>query len=172
MAIAFELVADFNADKESADSFRQWITKRILPITIDQYAINLHTPFVSGYPYNNPTKFQVSIVPANVGCGVALDETNDRLPLNESQLSRLGTFLYDLLRGAPRYQLAMVGWDVDFLLDIDELATEWASEISDGSFAGLVVENSLLPRLPASEYFTYFDPTHVWLPYKGSDVIA
>ena len=113
----------------------------------------------------------MSVIPANVGCRVALDESDGRIPLNDSQLSRIGKHLYDLLRGAPNYQLAMVGWDVDFLLDVDELKSNWASEISDGSFDGLVVNKALLNRFPASEYFTDFDDEHVWLPYTGSEAM-
>ena len=171
MAIAFELVADFGGDKDSAECCRQWLDTRIAPVEIGEYTINIHPPLISGYPYASPTRFKVSVVPANVGCLVALDETDDRIPLTDSQLSRLGTSLYDVLRGAPHYQLAMVGWDVDFLLDIKELNSDWASEIGDGSFAGLVAGNSILSQLPASSYFVEFDDDHAWIPYKGSEAI-
>jgi hypothetical protein len=171
MAIAFELVADFAGDKDAADGCRQWLESRIGPVQIDEYTITIHAPLISGYPYNDPTRFQVSIVPANVGCGVALDETDERIPLSNAQLTRLGVFLYDCLRGAPGYQLAIVGWDVDFLLDVDELNTNWASEILDGSFGGIVASKSLLKQLPASKYFVEFDDAHVWIPYTGSEAI-
>lgn len=171
MAIAFELVADFADDKDAADHCRQWLESRIMSVEIDQFTINLHQPLIAGYPHANPTCFKVSVIPANVGCRVALDESDERIQLDDHQLSRLGTHLYDLLRGAPGYQLAMVGWDVDFLLDVDELKSDWASEIRDGSFDGLVVNKSLVHRLPASEYFTDFDDEHIWLPYTGSEAV-
>lgn len=171
MAIVFELVADFAGDKESAESCRRWLESRIRPVEIDDFTINIHRPLLAGYPYANPTRFEVSVVPANVGCAVALDETDDRIPLTDKQLSDLGVHLYDLLRGAPGYQLAMVGWDVDFLLDVDELNEDWASEIGDGSFGGLVANKSLLHQLPKSEYFVDFDDEHVWIPYTGSEAI-
>ncbi len=168
MAIAFELVADFDGDKQSAECCREWFDSRIKAVEIDEYSIKIHPPLIGGYPYTNPTRFQVSIIPANVGCCVALDESNLRIPLTDKQLSRLGSCLYDLLRNAPGYQLAMVGWDVDFLLDVDELTADWASEIIDGSFSGLVVCKSLLSRLPRSDYFSDFDDEHLWIPYTGS----
>lgn len=171
MAIAFELVADFAGDKVAADCCRHWLESRIRPAEIDEYTITFHPPFISGYPYSNPTRFQVSILPANVGVSVALDETDERIPLSSAQLTRLGMFLYDCLRGAPGYQLAMVGWDVDFLLDVQELNTDWASEIRDGSFGGIVTSKSLQKQLPASEYFVEFDDTHMWIPYTGSEAI-
>ena len=171
MAIIFELVVDFDGDKESAERCRQWLESRIRPVDIDEFTINIHRPLFLGYPYTNPTRFKVSVVPANVGCAVALDETDDRIPLTDKQLSKLGVYLYDLLRGAPGYELAMVGWDVDFLLDVDELNTDWASEIGDGSFGGLVANKSLLQRLPTSECFVAFDDEHVWIPYTGSEAI-
>ncbi len=171
MAIAFELVADFDGDQESAERCRQWLESRSRPVDLGEFTINIHRPLISWYPYTNPTRFKVSVVPANVGCGVALDETDDRILLNDDQLSRLGVQLYDWLRGAPGYQLAMVGWDVDFLLDVDELNADWASEIGDGSFNGLVANKSLLKQLPASECFVDFDDEHVWIPYNGSEAI-
>jgi hypothetical protein len=123
MAIAFELVADFGGDNQSADDCCRWLGARIAPVGIGSHEIQIHPPFVSGYPYEQPTRFQVSVVPAQVGYSVALDDTDDRIPLSAEQLSLLGDGLYDMLRGAPHYELAMVGWDVDFLLDIDELKT-------------------------------------------------
>ncbi len=171
MAIAFELVVDFGGDRESAERCHQWLESRIRPVHIDEFTISIHRPLISGYPYTNPTRFKVSVVPANVGCAVAIDDTDDRIPLNDDQLSRLGLYLYELLRGAPDYQLAMVGWDVDFLLDVDELNADWASEIGDGSIGGLVANKSLLHQLPTSDYFVDFDDLHVWIPYTGSEAI-
>lgn len=161
MAIAFELIADFDRDKDLANRCCQWLESRIAPVRIDEYTINIHRPLIAGYPYVNPTRFQVSVVPVNIGCAVALDETDYRVPLTDAQLSRLGVFLYDLIRGAPGYQLAMVGWEVDLLLDVDELTADWASEIRDGSFAGLVESTALIHKLPSSSYFVDFDDEHV-----------
>src|ERR1051325_7361009 len=103
MAVAFELVADFGGDKQSADDCLQWLAARIKPVTIHQYEIAIHPPLASGYPYSATTRFQVSVLPENVGCAVALDETDYRIPLSDLQLSRLGRALYDFLRGAPHY---------------------------------------------------------------------
>ena len=172
MAIAFLLVADFGREKASAESCREWFDTRIRSVEIDDYSIKIHPPLISGYPYTNPTRFHLSIVPANVGCCVALDESEEQIPLTGAQLSRLGLSLYDMLRGAPGYQLAMVGWDVDFLLDVDELTAHWSFEISDESFSGLVARKSLLFKLPKSSCFTDFDDDHVWIPYAGSNAIG
>ncbi|MCA8993642.1 MAG: hypothetical protein KDA88_16760 [Planctomycetaceae bacterium] len=171
MAVVFELVADFSEDEDAARRCCKWLEHRIRPVEIDGYTITIHPPLVSGYPYTNPTRFQVSVVPANVGYGVALDETDERIPLTDAQLTRLGAFLYDCLRGAPGYQLALVGWDVDFLLEVDELSTYWAAEIRDGLFRGIIASKSLLKQLPTSEYFVEFDDAHVWIPYTGSKTI-
>lgn len=171
MAIVFELVADFGGDQDSAASCRQWFDSRIAPVEIDQYTINIHRPLILGYPYSHPTQFQVSVIPANVGCAVALDDTGDHIPLTDEQVSRLGSALYELLRGAPHYQLAMVGWDVDCLLDIAELNRDWSAEIQDGSLSGLVVHRSILDQLPQSSHFAAFDDDHVWIPYTGSPAI-
>jgi hypothetical protein len=90
------------------------------------------------------------------------------LPLSGEQLGRLGSALYDMLRNAPHFQLAMVGWDVERFLELDELIAEWEQHMDNGYLAGLVVARELLPRLPASSYFEPFDDAHVWIPYAGS----
>jgi hypothetical protein len=171
MAIVFDLVVDFGDDRLSAEICSQWFASRITPVVVDEFVIELHQPLISGYPHERPNRFQVSVVPANVGYNVALDDHRERLRLSDDQLSRLGASLYALLRGAPRYQLAMVGWDVDFLLDVNELNAEWASEIRDGTLSGLVVCKSLLPVTPSSPHFIDFDDDHVWIPYAGSKAI-
>lgn len=171
MAIAFELVADFGGDQDAAESCRQWFDARITPVKIDEYTINIHDPFICGDPYKNPTRFKIVILPANVGLSVAIDDADYPIPLTEVQISRLGNALYDLLRGAPDYQLAMVGWDVDHLLDLDDLNADWASEIGDGSFNGFVASKTLLSQLPVSSYFAEFDEEHVWIPYSGSQAL-
>ena len=84
------------------------------------------------------------------------------------ELTNLGNSLYDLLRGAPNFQLAMVGVNVDFFLNVAELNSDWCDEIRDGSFDGLVVENSLIGQLPQSSHFVAFDDEHLWIPYAGS----
>ncbi len=168
MAIVFGLVVDFGDNKQHAENFHDWLRVRASGVMIDGYQITIHAPIFAGYPYGQPTQFQVSVIPANVGFRVAIDENHERIPLNDAQLSQLGSYLYDLLRGAPHFELAMVGWDVDFLLDLEDLNHDWAEEIRDGAMQGLVVHEALLNRLAQSDYFLPFDEHHQWIPYAGS----
>ena len=168
MAVAFELVADFLSSEDDANRFAKLVEERLGPVAIDNFVVSLHPPLQSGYPYGAPTQFPVAVLPVNVGLCVALDTAGERLQLNESQIRRLGDHLYTLLSGLPYFKLAMVGWDVNFLLDIATLRNEWEVEIRNGSFGGLVVANDLLAKLPRSDHFTMFDDSHVWIPYLGS----
>ena len=167
MAIVFALVADFGDNRQLAEEYCRWLNSRTSPVDIDRHTISLHGPLISAY--SNPTRFKVSVAPENVGYNVALDDDYSHFSLNGEQLSQLGNALYDLLRDAPNYELAMVGWDVDFLLNFSELSAEWAAEIRNGSFKGLVVDTSLLTRLPKTSHFVPFDENHCWIPYAGSD---
>jgi hypothetical protein len=172
MAIVFELVLDFGADKDAAAECLEWLKSKSEPIQIDEFNIVVHQPLLSHYPHFNPIDFKVSLIPANIGICVAIDDDTGPLPLTDKQLSRLGMALYDRLRGAPNYKLAKVGWDVDFLLDMHELNSVWAAEIGDGTFAGLVIQTSLISQLPPSSHFVQFDFDHVWIPYSGSRAIS
>jgi hypothetical protein len=168
MAVAFDLTLDFRDNKQHAETCCAWLAARASGLVIDSFHIAIHSPFVAGYPYGQPTHFQVSMIPADVGINLAIDKNRERIPLDDVQLSQLGNHLYNLLRGAPHFDLAMVGWDVDSLLDVQELNGDWAKEIRVGAMHGLVVHIALLEELPRSNFFVPFDEDHQWIPYVGS----
>jgi hypothetical protein len=171
MAIAFELSANFGSDEAAATQFCQAIKRNYQTLDIDGHQIDLHEPLVLQFhDLAKQPSFSVSILPKAVGYGVGLDHRQPRIPLNSSQLSELGRRLYNLLKGINGYQVALVGWDSDWI-NLAELREEWAEDIIGGQLTGLVVTRNMRSQLPNSEHFVPFDDDHDWIPYQGSQAV-
>ncbi len=80
-------------------------------------------------------------------------------------MEELGQGLYDLLRHFDGYLVAMVGWEVQYHIDIDDLAAEWSKELLDGSLTGLVLDDHLRDRLTLGPAWVPFQPSYSWIPY-------
>ncbi len=160
MAATFELVADFGNREHQALECSRWLEYRLDPIQIDQHLIEFEAP--KKYDMGEPpsVRFQVSVI-TNIG------ESCGRIPLETDQLSRLGMHLYDVLHGAPHFELALVGWNAFLILDLDVLNDEW-SALQGGRLNGLVVSMPLITELPSCSEFVPFDDLHVWIPYRGT----
>jgi len=92
----------------------------------------------TGEPY-----LEMSIIPAQVGFGVALDQHQPRLPLTAEELSELGDGLYSLLALFTGYRAARVGWDPEAFVDPTELQQERAEELAAGALPGLVLAEDI-----------------------------
>ncbi len=162
MALVFQLVVDFRRDEKAAQAYCDWLMGQPNHATVAGKRIELHRPRLERTNIDN---FYVSLIPVAVGHGVGLDLGKPRILLSKEEFIELGLKLYDRVRGIPDYQLAMVGWDVDNWLSLEELKADWTKEISEGSLKGLVVSKEILPELPASKHFAPFDNDHDWIPY-------
>ncbi len=166
MAVVFELVVDFREDEKAAQAYSDWLVGQPNYTTAAAKRIELHRPLLQRTKQWGIDNFYVSLIPVGVGHGVALDVQKPKISLGKEEFVELGLKLYDRVRGVPHYQLAMVGWDVDNWLSLEELKADWTKEISEGSLKGLVVSKTVLPELPTSEHFAPFDNDHDWIPYR------
>ncbi|MGD1222203.1 hypothetical protein [Streptomyces sp. Tue6028] len=154
------MVIDFGGDAEAARaaaSVEPW------PYTLRAGALRipLHRPMLSTA---GPT-VQLSVLPVAVGHGVAADGSLPRFDLTDTELTELGCGLYKLLARFDGYVAAMVGWDPEPFLDIEDLASEWSEELADGTLPGLVLADHLRNRLALGPAWVPFRPGHLWLPY-------
>ncbi|MGY4742869.1 hypothetical protein [Streptomyces sp. ATMOS53] len=160
MALCFELVVDFGDDIEAA---RAAARVEPWPYTLQAgtFRIPLHRPMLS----TAGPSAQVAIVPVAVGHGVAADGSLPRFDLTEAELKQLGRGLYGLLAQFEGYLTAMVGWDPEGFLDVNDLATDWSEELADGTLTGLVLADHLHSRLSLGPAWVPFRPGYLWLPY-------
>lgn len=160
MALCFELVVDFGDDIEAA---RAAACVEPWPYTFQAgtLRIPLHRPMLS----TEGASAQVAIVPVGVGHGVAADGSLPRFDLTEAELKQLGHGLYGMLAQFEGYLTAMVGWDPECFLDVNDLATDWSEELADGTLTGLVLADHLRSRLAPGPAWVPFRPGYLWLPY-------
>jgi hypothetical protein len=165
MAIIFELVINFGNDRSAAETAAHLLTAHP-PLAAGRHQIPLHRPLfdtvrdASGEPY-----LQMSVIPAQVGFGCALDKGRPRLPLTPAELSELGNGLYSVLTTLTGYRAAQVGWDPEDFVDPVELRQQWVEELAAGTLPGLVLAETLLSDAP-TQAFVPFTNGFIWLPYQ------
>lgn len=162
MAVVFELVINFGANRAAARR-ASGIVATVKPIRVGDQVIELHPPEV----LEVGRRIEYSLMPVGVSWGLPHDRGRERIALDAAGLSALGHRLYDLLRRMDGYQAAMVGWDPECLVDLDELRLEYPDELADASLHGLVLSADARRTLPAATGLVPFGPAHEWVPYQG-----
>ncbi|MFI6645931.1 hypothetical protein [Streptomyces sp. NPDC050504] len=158
MAICFELAVNFGDNIEAARTAARtehWPQA----LSAGRFRIPLHRPALSA---KSPT--QLWVWPVAVSYGAGFDGSIPRFDLTEPEVEELGRGLYDLLRHFDGYLAAMVGWEVQYRVDIDDLAAEWTEELADGSLTGLVLADHLRDRLTLGSTWVPFQPGYSWIP--------
>ncbi|MFE7838647.1 hypothetical protein ACFU53_22110 [Streptomyces sp. NPDC057474] len=162
MAICFELVVNFGANIESAQSAALTAPKPGV-LHAGAHRIPLHRPMLG----TAGSYLELSILPVAVGWGVGLDGSLPKFRLTAAELTDLGRQLYELLAKFDGYVTARVGWDPEPLLDPVELKTEWSEELTNGSLHGLVLCEGLHAELGLGDDYVPFQPGYRWMPYRG-----
>lgn len=160
MALCFELVADFGDDVEAARA-AAGVEPWVFTLQAGAFRIPLHRPMLS----TAGPSAQVAILPVAVGHGVVADGSLPRFDLTEAELQQLGLGLYGLLARFEGFVTAMVGWDPECFLDVDDLNADWSEELADGTLTGLVLADHLRGRLSLGPAWVPFRPGYSWLPY-------
>lgn len=130
---------------------------------VGQHAIPLHRPLirtVDGY-------IEMSVLPVAVGVKVAIDGTLPRIRLTTAELTDLGNQFYGLLARFDGYVAAMVGWDPESWVDVEELKSEYLEYLADGKVRGLVVSDALHVELGLGADYVELRPGYRWIPYQG-----
>lgn len=166
MAIVFELVINYGHDHAAVENASLLVAAHP-PLAAGPHPIRMHKPLINtvrdaaGEPY-----LEMSVVPAQVGFNVALDQGQPRLPLNPEDLSELGTGLYALLATLTGYRAAQVGWDPEAFVDPVELQQEWADELATGALPGLVLAEDVRLDVMTNGFVPFVDG-YMWIPYEG-----
>ncbi|WP_433229064.1 hypothetical protein [Actinomadura formosensis] len=166
MAIVFELVVNYGQDHAAVENAGRIVAAHP-PLTAGPHLIRLHEPLVTtvhdaaGLPY-----LEMSVIPAQVGCKVALDGNRPQLRLTSEELSELGAGLYTLLATLTGYRAARAGWDPEVFVDPVELRREWAEELAAGALPGLVVAEDVRLGVPMNAFVRFTDG-FLWIPYES-----
>jgi hypothetical protein len=175
MALAFELVINYGQDRPASEDACAVVAAHP-PLKAGRHVVPLHRPLLSDMrvdarralrPAGAEPYFELSILPVGVGYGLSLDRDHPHLQLTVDELTELGHGLYRLLAQLTNYQVAMVGWDPEWFVDLAELREEWSEELQTGSLPGLVLSHEALRSLAAGAGFQPFAPGFDWIPYQG-----
>jgi hypothetical protein len=173
MAMIFELSVNFGQNIEAARSAApRNLSSRPTPAAALQagsHRIPLHRPEMTIVNAREPESMyiELSIIPVGVSWRLRMDGTVPRFSLTAAELTELGAGLYRLLETFDGYIAAAVGWDVDSLVDPEEI--KGTDELKDGAFSGLVLCEALRDELGLARNPNYvqFRPGYVWVPYRG-----
>ncbi|MFG1812032.1 hypothetical protein [Streptomyces sp. NPDC049040] len=161
MANCFELVVNFGADIEAA---RTAALKDPVPFVLcaGVHRIPLHRPMLRTVERH----VELSILPVAVASGSLADGSLPRFQLTAAELTEIAHQLYRMLAGFDGYVAARVGWDPEDFVDLEELRTEWAEELRDGTIPGLVLSDHLHAAFGLGAGYVEFAPGYRWIPYR------
>lgn len=113
---------------------------------------------------------EFSVHPRGIGYGgsapLAPFATDD---LTRDDFSSIGNQLYDLLRRFTGFQVAIVGWDPEEVVNICNLESERLPDESIYELDGLVLADHLVERWKLQR-FVPFSQGMSWLPYGQSQL--
>jgi hypothetical protein len=162
MANLFQLVVNFDDNIEDARA-----AALIGPQTLraGSHRIPIH-PASMSLP---PACIEFCLRPVGVSRGGGLDGAMPRLRLSPSELSELGTELYRLLATFSGYQAAIVGWDLESLVETHVIKSDLADDVARGIVNGLVLCQALYDEVAPGGDWVEFQPGYVWIPYRGEE---
>ena len=164
MAVLFELVVNFGTDTEAAGAAAE-LVDRAGHIDVRGVHVPLLGPFVTGL--GSPNYVEFTVHPSGIGWGTRVKLAFDPRSLTSDEITRIGHSLYDLLRAFSGYRAAIVGWDPESLVDLEDLETDWRNG-DPPSYNGLVLADDLCERWRLGPEWSGFEPGYCWLPYSGS----
>ncbi|MEU9022696.1 hypothetical protein [Actinomadura sp. NPDC048394] len=166
MAIVFELVLNYGQNHAAIEDARRVVAAHP-PLPAGPYRVALHEPLVDTVLDAADQPFlEMSIIPVGVGHNVAIDR-HSRVRLTPEELDELGVGLYGLLAKLSGYQLAMVGWDPEWLVDPVELQREYADRLQAGTLYGLVVAETVQLGVPMPSLVPFADG-FLWFPFRDA----
>lgn len=167
VAVIFELVINFGDDRRAAERAVDTVVAT-QPIPVGTHLIGLHPPrFYNTISYTGAPYIEFAAIPAGVGWGLPDDRDAERVELDKAQLSALGHGLYDVLSRMDGYLAAMVGWDPESFIDLDELRLDSSDELAQGDVPGLVLSSQARQTLSPTAGFQPFANGFEWIPYRG-----
>lgn len=163
MAIIFELVVNFGDDIAAARAAAERIQPGSSPVIlrVHDHRITLRRPLIG----TAGSHVELAFLPEPVSFGLTYGVP--RIPLTAAEFTELGEQLYRLLASIDGYLAAIVGWDVEGMVDLDELRDEWSEELTEGSIDGLVLSDGVHRELSLGDNYSVFRPGFRWIPYRG-----
>lgn len=162
MAIIFEMQVDFDNNRTACHTFCEYMADRLTPVTINGKTISFHPPGGTFVTIPAHAWTNVSLCPRDVGHGLSCD-IGGFIALNDDEMFELSTWMYQLLKDAPGYTCALVGWElgnINSIIDSYRLNPVYTPD-------GLVLHKEKYKNF-ISDKWEEFDQNHVWCPLESA----
>jgi hypothetical protein len=127
MAVIFELVVNFGTDNEAAGAAAE-LARQVGHVDVRGVPAPFGEPFVRKLTAPSPAYIEFAVHPRGIGYGGPRPKPDlDPRSLSDDEITRVGDALYDLLRGFSGYRAAIVGWDPESLVDLEDLEADWGN---------------------------------------------
>jgi hypothetical protein len=169
VAIIFELVVNFLRDEEAVAAATDELARHPT-VEVRGAQLPVTPPSVTRFrSMDDQLRYiEFSVNPRGLGYGGPGPSPPFKArDLGDDEMTRVGEQLYDLLRRFQGYGAAIVGWDPEPLVDVDDLESDYLTDGSISGLDGLVLSDALIERW-RPEGFVPFAPGYSWLPYRGS----
>lgn len=168
MAVVFELVVNFGRN-EAAVSEAAELVERHQAVVVRGASVPITSPSITRFrpPGGDIRYIEFSVWPRGINKGGPAHPSFSAYDLKREEIMAVGEQLYELLRRFRGYEVAIVGWDPEELVDVAILEEEWVLDGTISTLNGLVLAQSFADRWqPAG--FVPFEPGFQWLPYSGT----
>jgi len=168
VAVIFGLVVNFGSDEQAAEVARE-VVRDAGQVKVRDVPFPLGDPFVTRINTGSGHYIEFSVYPYGLGFGRPGPKPSlDPRSLTREEISGVGDALYEILHGFSAYRAAIVGWNTESLVDVDDLESDWQrGEPPD--YDGLVLSDDLYERWGLGSGWLPFDDGHHWFPYSGSE---
>lgn len=167
MAVIFELVLAFDMGADDAVAAATAHVQAVATVGVRGVDVPLGDPFVTRLTGTGRPYIGFSVHPRGIGYGGPAPAPVDVRSLTDDEISQIGTDLYGLLRGLRGYRAAMVGWDPESLVDLDDLEADCLTG-HPPEYDGLVLADDVRARLGLAAGWEPFIEGYGWIPYRGS----
>lgn len=119
---------------------------------------------------NSPGHTPIRVLGASRGIGYGGPGPRpdfDPRSLTSEEITQIGHALNERPWSFSGYQAAIVGWDPEPLVDLDDLEADWRAD-DQPDYNRLVLADDLCKRWELGSGWDTFEPGHRWLPYLGS----
>ena len=155
MAVLFELVVNFGTGQDAARTAAE-LVRRAGHIDVRGVPVPLGEPFIS--ELKSPAYIEFSVHPRGIGYrGPGPKPALDPRSLTSEEITGVGHALYDLLRNFSGYRAAVVGWDPEAQVDLEDLEADWRDGDPPG-YDGLVLAEDLCEKWQLGPEWNAFEP--------------
>jgi hypothetical protein len=166
MSVVFALVVNFGDGEQGLDAATREV-QRLGHLRVRGVNAPLSGPHITKIQ-SSVAYTEFSVVVNGLGSGGPVPPPGlDPRSLTNEEISQAARALYDLLRSFSGYRAAIVGWNPEPLVDVNDLEAEWRKG-DPPEYAGLVLAEDLCARWRLGREWTSFCDGYQWLPYAGS----